>query len=70
MNFEIELEKEENPSYTKWHYGNVIECEREFPFSVAEMYESNSDSTEFEITWIAGEPVNVEEIETEILSLM
>lgn len=70
MNFEVEIEEEKNPSYTKWHYGNVKQNGKEFGFSVAEMYDSNSDSTEFDITWIEEFPEDLEKVKEHILSLL
>ena len=51
-----------------WHYGNVELNDNEYPFSVLEMYDSTSGTSQFEITWCDDTPTNSYELENEILN--
>lgn len=50
-----------------WHYGNVEQDNKEYPFTLLEMYDSNSDSSEFELTWCDDTPDNSDSLEKQIL---
>ena len=51
----------------QWHYGTVKQNGKEYPVTVCEMYESNSGTSSFEVTWVEETPENSVELETLIL---
>jgi hypothetical protein len=51
-----------------WHYGTVEQDEKEYPFSVCQMYEPTSDTYSFELTWVEKIPNFADELETKILA--
>jgi len=65
----ITLDKEtEKQNAWTWHYGNVEQNDKEYPFSLLEMYDSTSGTSQFELTWCDETPINADELEDEILS--
>lgn len=53
-----------------WHYGNVEINEVEYPFSVLEMYDKTSDTSQFDLTWCDDTPENSDELEKEIYAML
>lgn len=64
-NIQIEIDKSTN-SWV-WHYGDVIINDEEFPFSVLQMYDVNSDSYAYEFTWVEKTPDNILKIQEKII---
>lgn len=57
--------------YTLYHYGNLIDDEgNEFPLTVVEMYDGNTDYANHEITWVEDTPKNHEELTDKIISAL
>ena len=59
-------EKEKQGSWT-WHYGNVEQEGKDYPFSLLEMYDGNSDTSSLDLTWCDDIPQNSEDLEKQIL---
>jgi hypothetical protein len=51
-----------------WHYGTLEQEDKEYPFSVCEMYEPTSGTSTFEVMWIEGTPNFADHCEAEILA--
>ena len=51
-----------------WHYGQVEDENKEFPFTVLEMQCNLTGLSSFELTWCDDEPEDSEKMEKEILS--
>ena len=62
----FENDKEPQGNWT-WHYGELKQNGKAFPFSLLEMYEPTNDTYSHEITWCEDTPDNNEELENEIM---
>lgn len=47
--------------------GEYTDEGRTHEFTLVEMYDSNSDSYSYEVTWIEGKPLNVSKVEKFII---
>jgi hypothetical protein len=64
----FEKDSEKSNGWT-WHYGSVEINEVEYPFSILEMYDKTSDTSQFDLTWCDDTPENSSELESEIYEL-
>jgi len=55
----FEPEKSKERSTMTWHYGEVIIDEKSYPFSICEMYDSTTNTSTFELTWVEDTPENI-----------
>jgi hypothetical protein len=51
-----------------WHYGDVEVDGKEYEFSISEMFDSNSGTSEFEFTWCNEVPNNDKHLESEVMN--
>lgn len=62
INFEPSNDNEGNPTMT-WHYGDVVVNGVTYPFSLCEMYEPNTGTSSYEVTWVEETPENSVDLE-------
>lgn len=62
VSFEVTKTKGRKPSMV-WHDGILILNGVEYPFTLCEMYESNTGTSSYEVSWVEGTPENSEELE-------
>jgi hypothetical protein len=62
----FENDTEKQGTWT-WHYGILEQEDKEYPFTVCEMYEPTSGTSSFELTWCEDTPNFADQLETEIL---
>lgn len=67
---EVEFDEIHVPDYkgnsTNYYYGRVHFNGKYFEFTIVEMYDSNSDSSSFEVTWVDKTPQKSKELEDKI----
>ena len=44
-----------------WHYGSVTQGKKKYDFTLCEMYDSNSGTSSYEVTWMDETPPNFSE---------
>lgn len=59
--FKINFEPKEQQecSSMMWHYGEAIKDNKSFPFTLCEMYDSTTNTSSFEVTWIEETPEGI-----------
>lgn len=65
---EEETKKDEEMEGWTWNYGTLKKDDNEYPFTLLEMYDENSDYSVYEVTWPENEPENSKELENKIIS--
>lgn len=60
--FEPSNDNEGNPTMI-WYYGDVVVNGFTYPFSLCEMYEPNTGTSSYEVTWVDETPENSKGLE-------
>ena len=66
----ITFEANEKSNGWIWHYGNVDINGVEYPFTLLEMYNKTSGTSEFELTWCDDTPEESKALEEEIYGMI
>jgi len=63
---EISYPRPSQGNYTLYHYGTLFIGDKEYVFTLAEMYDGNADYADFETTWVDETPEDSTNLELKI----